>query len=86
MQVSKRYRLLEKILAICSDGQQVVAYIPAQSVVDVQDATTSDRFLNVTWNGRPYKVFGQDLANRADLLCYVEVPETMSSFVKAVAA
>ena len=86
MQVSKRYRLREKILAICDDGQQVVAYIPVHSVVDVQDTTTSDRFLNVTWNGRPYKVFVQDLENRADLFCYVEVPETMNSLVNTAAA
>jgi hypothetical protein len=86
MQVSKRYRLREKILAICNDGQQVVAYIPAQTVVDVQETTTSDPFLTITWNGRPYKVFVQDLENRADLFCYVEVAETMSSFVKVAAA
>ena len=86
MQVSKRYRLREKILAICNDGEQVVSYVPAQSVVEVRETSSSDGFIDVIWNGRSYKMFAQDLESRADLFCYVEAPETMNSLVKAAAA
>jgi hypothetical protein len=86
MQICKRYRLREKILAIRNDGKQVVEYVPAQSVVDVQEISASDAFVNVTWNGRPYKVFTQDLENRSDLLCRVEAPIPFNAFVKRAGA
>ena len=67
---NRRYRVKTPTVAIdSSDGQRKIVTVPIDVIVTIfKEQREGDRLIDVTWNGKNYLMFAQDLRDRCDPL------------------
>ena len=66
--IGKQFRLKSDTVAVDeADGEAVAITLPKGAILKVvDDSGDHDRFLDVTWDGRPCAVFLSDLQDRGE--------------------
>jgi hemin uptake protein HemP len=67
----ERYRIMNPTLALLNnDGQHIAHTVPTGAFItlDSSDLLDGDKLIEVTWDGKKYRMFVEDLRLRAELM------------------